>query len=68
MAARKPFTYLPFGAGPRICAGMRLAHMELKMAMVEAIRKYKFIPCSKTEVNSANKSIFSFYLTTILFL
>lgn len=49
VAARKPFTYLPFGAGPRICAGMRLAHMELKMAMVEAIRKYKFIPCSKTE-------------------
>lgn len=49
VAAREPFTYLPFGAGPRICAGLRLAHMELKMAMVESIRKYQFVPCSKTE-------------------
>jgi len=48
-AKRNPFTYLPFGYGPRNCVGMRFAQMEMKMILANAISKYKFLPCDKTE-------------------
>ena len=50
-AKRKPFTYLPFGDGPRICAGMRLAKLEFKMAVVQMLRNFRLVACDKTEVS-----------------
>eukprot|EP00106_Octopus_bimaculoides_P016891 XP_014784333.1 PREDICTED: cytochrome P450 3A19-like [Octopus bimaculoides] len=47
-----PFTYLPFGEGPRMCLGMRLAKLEFKIAAVEMIRNFKILRCEKTEVSS----------------
>ncbi|XP_052832921.1 cytochrome P450 3A41-like isoform X2 [Octopus bimaculoides] len=44
-----PFTYLPFGAGPRMCLGMRLAKLEFKVAAVQMIRNFKILPTEKTE-------------------
>ncbi|CAI9741136.1 cytochrome P450 3A8 [Octopus vulgaris] len=44
-----PFTFLPFGGGPRICLGMRLAKLEFKIAVVQVIRKFKILPTEKTE-------------------
>ncbi|CAI9741138.1 cytochrome P450 3A24-like [Octopus vulgaris] len=44
-----PFTYLPFGAGPRMCLGMRLAKLEFKIAAVEMIRNFKILRTEKTE-------------------
>ncbi|XP_029651414.2 thromboxane-A synthase [Octopus sinensis] len=44
-----PFTYLPFGAGPRMCLGTRLAKLEFKIAAVEMIRNFKILRTEKTE-------------------
>ena len=46
----KPFTYLPFGSGPRNCVGMRFALLEAKLALAKIITKYKFVKSKNTQV------------------
>ncbi|XP_025113207.1 cytochrome P450 3A24-like [Pomacea canaliculata] len=38
-----PISFLAFGYGPRLCIGMRLALLQMKMAMVHVLRRVKFI-------------------------
>ncbi|XP_076416751.1 cytochrome P450 3A13-like isoform X2 [Peromyscus maniculatus bairdii] len=45
-----PYTYLPFGYGPRQCIGMRFAFINLKLAIVKILQNFSLYPCEETEV------------------
>jgi cytochrome P450 len=45
-----PYTYMPFGIGPRNCVGMRFALMEAKAAVVHLINKLKFVKSFNTQI------------------
>ena len=36
-----PFSYLPFGFGPRMCVGKRLAELEMEVLITRIVRDYK---------------------------
>jgi cytochrome P450 len=42
--ARTRYTYMPFGAGPRICIGMSFAMLEAKAVLATLVRAMRFTP------------------------
>nr|QST15050.1 CYP360A10 protein [Diaphanosoma celebensis] len=43
-----PYTFVPFGMGPRSCVGMKFAMDEIKLALCTLIAKLKFSPAKET--------------------
>jgi cytochrome P450 len=41
-ASRKPFSYLPFGGGPRLCIGHTMAMVEAQLAIATIASRYRF--------------------------
>jgi cytochrome P450 len=39
---RTPFTYLPFGGGPRVCIGNQYAMLQILMILSDLLRRYDF--------------------------
>ncbi|XP_053834526.1 thromboxane-A synthase isoform X4 [Vidua macroura] len=51
-----PFAYLPFGAGPRGCLGMKMGLLETKITLLRILQKFRFKTCPETEIPLQLKS------------
>jgi len=46
---QKRFSYLPFGAGPRMCVGQHLALIEAVLGMAALLRRFRFASVDAAE-------------------
>ncbi|XP_014481573.1 PREDICTED: cytochrome P450 6k1-like [Dinoponera quadriceps] len=45
-----PYTYFPFGEGPRSCIGTRFGFLTTKLALIKIFNKCEVTPCEKTMI------------------
>ncbi|KAI1710147.1 cytochrome p450 domain-containing protein [Ditylenchus destructor] len=49
-AKQRRLSWMGFGTGPRTCVGMRFAYMEMKIALIYLVRKFKILPNTEKSV------------------
>ncbi|KAJ1096448.1 hypothetical protein NDU88_001590 [Pleurodeles waltl] len=47
---QEPYTFLPFGSGPRNCIGMRFALLNVKVGIVSLLQNFSFHICKETPI------------------
>ncbi|CAG2120505.1 unnamed protein product, partial [Medioppia subpectinata] len=45
-----PYALMPFGAGPRVCLGMRFALIEIRLCLAKLVPRFRFTLCENTVV------------------
>lgn len=61
-----PYTFMPFGMGPRNCIGMRFALEEMKIALTTIVKNFRLFSVAETLVYLIDIRLF-FCFTMILF-
>ena len=56
-ATQEPYSYMPFGMGPRQCIGTRFALLEIKTAMLKILSKVKFQRAADTVSQLKSRSV-----------
>ena len=44
----QPFSYFPFGAGPRVCIGQRFGKLTMRLGLFLLMQKFNFSTCGET--------------------
>ena len=54
---RNPYSFLPFGTGPRQCMGMRLALLEIKLALLKILQRFEFERAPETVATLEHRAV-----------
>lgn len=54
---RDPYSFLPFGTGPRQCIGMRFALLEIKLGLLKIMQQFKFERAPETVATLEHQAV-----------